>query len=288
MDIAARRLPAFLVLLGLPAVALAQSMPTTQPNFLQIIREDVKVGRGADHARIEAGWPAAFEKAKSPYTYLGLVSLTGPTEAWFLVPFESQAAMGEMMKAEDEPGLSAELTRLQRADAEVVNSVRILQARARTELSHGSFPDLQKQRFWEISIFRLRPGREAAFAAAAKAYGAALGRSGADVGFRVYEVMAGMPGPTYLVFSTATTYADFDKMLAADQAVMKAFTPEDGQIFDKFSEGAINIESHRFRLSPEMSYVPKEVRAQDPAFWMPKKPATKPAAPAAAKPSSQP
>jgi hypothetical protein len=25
-----------------------------------------------------------------------------------------------------------------------------------------------------------------------------------------------------------------------------------------------------------MSYVPKEVRAQDPAFWMPKKPAVKP------------
>lgn len=287
MDIASRRLLALLLFTGLPAVAFAQTMPTSQSNFLQIIREDVKVGRGADHARIEAGWPAAFEKAKSPYTYLAMTSLSGQTEAWFVSPFESQAAMGEAMKMEDEPALSAELTRLQRADAEVVNSVRIIQARARKDLSHGAYPDIAKQRFWQISIFRVRPGREGAFAAAAKAYGAAVGRTGADVGFRVYEVIAGMPGPAFLIFSSVTAFADFDKIMAADEAIMKAFTPEDGQTFEKFFDGAVNVESHRFRLSPEMSYVPKEVRAQDPAFWMPKRAATKPAAPTAVKPSPQ-
>jgi hypothetical protein len=42
----------------------------------------------------------------------------------------------------------------------------------------------------------------------------------------------------------------------------------------------INAETQRFRLDPNMCYVPKEVRASDPTFWNPKKPATaKPATP---------
>lgn len=287
MNTILRRALVILLLIGLPAAAFAQALPTTQPNFLQIVREEVKVGRDAEHARIEAGWPATFEKAKSPSYYLAMVSLTGPPEAWFVIPFESHAAMATQMKSESEPVLAAELARLSRADADVLNGSRTILARARKDLSYGAFPDTGKQRFWEITIFRVRPGREDAFAAAAKAYAAAVARAGADVGFRVYQVMAGMPEPTYLIFSSATSYADFDKFMAADVAIMKAFTPEDAKTFEKFFDGAISSETHRFRLSPEMSYVPKETRAQDPAFWMPKKPAAKPAAPAAAKPKSQ-
>ena len=37
----------------------------------------------------------------------------------------------------------------------------------------------------------------------------------------------------------------------------------------------VNVETQRLRLDPDMSYVPKEVRAQDPAFWTPKKPTVK-------------
>ena len=56
---------------------IAQALPTTQPAYLTIVREEVKLGRDAEHTRIEAGWPAAFAKAKSPSSYLALVSLTG-------------------------------------------------------------------------------------------------------------------------------------------------------------------------------------------------------------------
>src|SRR5256886_9912235 len=51
-----------------PTVALAQNqgLPTTQPSLVTIIREEVKVGRTAEHARNEAGWPAAFGRVNSP------------------------------------------------------------------------------------------------------------------------------------------------------------------------------------------------------------------------------
>ena len=174
-----------LSLFALPALlvtgvgnALAQALPTSQPALIQIFREQVKLGRAAEHARIEAGWPAAFAKAKSPNHYLAMTSLTGASEAWFIVPYASNAVAADEMKLEEsDTTLAAELQRLSRADAEVLNDSRSIQAVARTDLSHGAFPNLAKQRYWEITIFRVRPGHVTDFEAAAKAYGTATDRT---------------------------------------------------------------------------------------------------------------
>jgi len=266
-----------LVVSGSPAFAQPAGLPTTQPNLIQIIREEVKVGHAAEHLKVETGWPAAFEKAKSPYYSLALVALTGATEAWFVVPYESHAAMAdEMKRSSDDPVLAAELARLSRADAEHITSVRSIHATARKDLSHGTFPEIAKQRFFEVTIFRVRPGHQATFAAAAKAYGAAASRTAPGTNFRIYEVIAGMPAPAYLIFTSTTSFGDFDKVLAGGEATMKGLTADERAALDKFGkEALVNEETHRFRVDPEMSYVPKEVRAADPAFWLPKKPATK-------------
>ena len=251
------------------------ALPTSQPNYLTIVREEVKLGRAADHERIEAGWPAAYEKAKSPDYYLAYVSTTGRNEAWYIVPFDSHKAMGDSMRRESEDAtLAAELRRLQRADADVVNNVTTIQAMARKDLSMGAFPDVAKTRFVEITIFRVRPGHERAFEEATKAYGAAAKRSSPNASFRIYQVMAGIPGPTFLVFSSTESFADFDRAVQEDMVIMKGATPDELKTLERFSaEGLVNVETQRFRIDPVMSYVPKETRAADPAFWMPKKPA---------------
>ena len=139
----------------------------------------------------------------------------------------------------------------------------------------GSFPDTAKQRFYEVTIFRVRPGHERAFDEAAKAYGAASKRAGSETGFRVYEVIAGMIGPTYLVFSSVPAFGQFDKVMAEGDATMKGINEVEAAAFQKFfTEGSVNTETHRFRVDPGMSYVPADVRASDP-FWAPKKPAPK-------------
>lgn len=255
--------------------ALAQSLPTTQPNLITIVREDVKPGRAAEHTKIEAGWPAAYEKAKSPYSYLAMISMTGPDEGWYVTPYDSHAAIGDSLKRDDaDPVLAAELARLSRVDADLLNGVRRMQARARKDLSYGAYPDLAKQRFFEITTFRVRPGHEPQFEAAAKAYGAAAKRNGANSAYRVYEVIAGLPGPTYLIFSSVASYAEFDQAMADGDKTMKGANADEGAALQKLMlEGVINLETQRFRLDPVQSYVSKETRAQDPAFWMPKKPA---------------
>ncbi len=54
------------VLVAGASTALAQSMPTTQPNYLQIYREEVKLGHSADHVKVEAGWLAAVRTGEEP------------------------------------------------------------------------------------------------------------------------------------------------------------------------------------------------------------------------------
>ena len=128
--------------------------------------------------------------------------MTGINEVWFVVPSASHAAVAEDMKRdESDPVLSAELTRLSRADA------------------------FAMQRFWEITTFRVRPGHEQQFAAAAAPYGASANRAAPESSYRVYEVIAGMPGPTYLIFSTVTGYAAFDAMLAQGMKTMQGRGP---------------------------------------------------------------
>lgn len=264
-------LPLFLLV---PNAVNAQ-LPTSQPNLITIAREEVKLGRGPEHAKVEAGWPAAYEKAKSTDYYLALTAMTGAPEAWYVGTYASHAALGDSLKREEADAvLTAELNRLRRADADVINSVRTMHARARTELSYGAFPDLAKQRFFEISWFRVRPGHEAQFEAAAKAYGASAKRANVAASFRVYEVIAGVPGPTYLIFASMASMGELDQALADGEKIMKAASPDDGMTLQKFMlEGVVNTETQRFQVDPVQSYVPKATRDQDPAFWMPKKPA---------------
>ena len=141
----------------------------------------------------------------------------------------------------------------------------------------GAFPDLAKVRFTEITWFRVRPGHETGFEAAAKAYRAAAQRAAPATSFRVYEIVPGVPGPTYLVFSSVESYAGFDQMMAAGQGNDAGSHPDEMTTLQKFSaEGLVNAETQRFRVDPVQSYVSAEARAADPAFWVPKKPAVRP------------
>jgi hypothetical protein len=253
---------------GGAAVALAQGMPTSQPTFLHVYRESVKVGRSAEHAKWEAGWPAALEKAKSKYTYLAITSLTGSPEAWFIAPFANQAAFGESLAEEDDPVLGPELERLAKGDAEFVSALSGLQLRGMPELSQGAFPDISKVRFYEITTFRVKPGYYDEWVAATKAYKSAAARSGPEASWRTYEVVAGAPGGTYIVMSSTSSFADFDKMASDDAAIWKNMTTEESSVLGKFSkEGLLSTVTQRFRVDPGMSYVDAATKAKDPAFW---------------------
>jgi hypothetical protein len=272
MHFTARSVLAFVLLVAATGTARAQGsgLPTSQPNLLVIYQEDIKVGHRGEHEKTEAGWPAAFERAQSADYYLALASMTGSSSVWFVQPAASYAALGESLKRETaDAALAAELERLHRVDAEHLTGVRTLHARARPDLSRGAYPDTASQRFWDVTTFQVRPGHGEAFEAAVKAYGAASQKAGAPP-FRVYDVVAGMPGATYLIFSSATSLAEFDKAALAGQATWQAVSEADReQIGKALRDGVLASETQRFQLNGPMSYVSREVIAQDQTFWRP-------------------
>ncbi len=271
-------LPALTFLLSsMPTAIRAQNpVPTSQPAVLTIFREDVKYGHGADHERVEAGWPAAYAKAKSPSTYIALTSLTGPGEAWFISPYTNWKALGDQMKSEENPVLAAELARLSKADAEHVTAGRTLHLVARPDLSAGTFPSVARNRFYEITWFRVRPGHEQEFEQTAKVFQAAYRKAAPQASYRVYQVVAGVPGPTFMVFSSMQALADLDQSQVMDAAIMAAFTADEMRAMQKFSlEGMLNSETQRFAVNGRMSYVDDATASQDPAFWRPRPPASR-------------
>jgi len=271
-----------LLLSAAAGVATAQSpLPTSQPAVITLFREEVKFGQNADHEAVESGWPAAFAKAKNPNTYIALTSMTGPNEAWFVVPYASWKAVGDELKLEDaNSDLSAELKRLSKADAAHVTSSRALHLTARTDLSAGAFPSVAKARFYEITWFRVRPGHQQEFETVAKKFQAAFKKAAPQSGYRMYQVVAGVQGPAYLVFQSYESLADLDKAAATDAAIMAAMGADDGRALEKFeAEGLLNSETQRFAMNGPMSYVDQATIDSDPAFWRPKKPAAKKVAP---------
>ncbi len=247
----------------------AQALPTTQPKVLQIFRERLKPGMSAAHEANERGWPVAFAEAKYPNYYLAMESMTGDPEILFVAPFESYTAWGKadaMIAAN--PALSGALARLSAADGQYLESTDIIEAVAAPELSHGTFPDLNKQRFWDITVWRVRPGHNKDFVDAVGTYKKIVDRAKASSNWRIYRVTAGMPGGTYLIFSSVAAFGDFDAMMAEDQTIGKAMTADEQAYFAKFSaETLAYSQSNKYQLSATMSYVSPETKAADPAFW---------------------
>jgi hypothetical protein len=253
-----------------PALAGAQAtgLPTAQPTLVTIVRN--RSNWPHSRPRQDRGRMAGrLRQGEFPDYYLAMISLTGQPEAWYIIPAASHAAYGEQMSRYDkDAATTAELERLSRADADVLDGIRTVQATARTDLSMGTYPDLARQRFWEITIFRVRPGHEEEFAAAAKAYMSSAQRGAPNTQFRTYEVIAGMLQPTYIVFSSVPNYGEFDRMLQDGMKTMQGANAEEQAALRKFfTDGMISSESNRFRLDPKQSYVSRETRATDPAFW---------------------
>lgn len=275
--------------LCVPLLALASSLAAqamAPPPYLQIFREEVKTGRAGAHPVIESGWPRAFAKAKIPNHYIAMTTIYGPAEAWFCAGNRSIAEIEEQNQAiEKARGLTRELDRLSQADAANISSNRALLARYHSELSNGPDINPAEMRVWEVLIFKIRPGHEGDFSEAAKLYRTMVEGAKVTAPWATFEVMAGMPGPVFLVFVPHKALAEIDPATGTGAAIEKAMNEEMMKKFGALAEGYSSIESLIFAVSPEMSYPRPEWVAQDPAFWGKKRPAAA-NAPAQAGPGS--
>lgn len=252
------------------AAATVRAQQTGPPQVLQIIREDVKVGKAAGHVKVEAGYVSAFQKAKWPTHYLAAASMTGPSEAWFFVPYASFEAWEKDSQATDKnAALTAELDKLGEQDSAYINNVRTIVAVFRPDLSYRVNVNLGEYRYFEVDAVRVRLGRGAEFTELAKIQIQSHERLNIDEHWAAYEVAEGALSGTILFFTPMKSLKQAD--MDHGKQVREAMGEENWKRFEQFArDGIITDESNLFAFSPKMSYPSDQTIAADPSFWKPK------------------
>lgn len=265
--------------------AAAQETPAL-PKVLRVFREEIKQGRSAAHEKSEASWVKASAKYKYPAHTLGCDVLAGPSEAWFFEGYDSMMSIQNVLTmVEKNAAMKAEFANLDGVDGELRTNSSQMIAVFRDDLSYRASQfaqELPKTRYFSMTILRIRPLMDSRFAELGKQVIAADEKANIEVPAAIYQVVSGGPGGMYLIFNPMKSMETMDEVPARSKAMMTALgTEKAAALFKNASEVITGTQSLLLAINPKMSYVTKEMAAQDPDFWTPKPAITsaKPAAP---------
>jgi hypothetical protein len=260
------------LLIGSAGIVAAQETMKPPPKVLNVIREFVKPGKnGALHEKSESAFVQAMTSAKWPTHYLALSSVTGKPRVLFLTGYDSfEAWEKDTLAQQSNATLSAAIEQANVADGELLSDTDSTALVYSDEYSLRSTADIPHMRYFEISLYRVRPGHDSDWGTIVKMVKAAYEKI-PDARWATYRAQYGQEGNTYVVFTPLKSAAEIDQDFARSKQFM-ANMGEDGM--KKFSEllaATIEISQHNlFSFSPKMSYVPDEWIKADPDFWKPK------------------
>ena len=258
-------------LLGGLATAAAEE-PPPPPKVLTIAREFVKPGRsGALHEKAESAFVQAMTRAKWPTHYLAVTALTGKPRVLFLTGYDSFEAWEKDQKAtQANATLSAALDRAAVADGDLLSDIDASALVFREEYSLRSHIDIPHMRYFDIALYRVRPGHEADWDTIVKMVKAAYEKI-PDVSFATFFAVYGQEGSTYVVFSPMKSASEIDKGFDQDKQFMTNMGENGMKKFNELLAGAIEFSQHNlFSFTPSMSYPSDEWIKADPGFWKPK------------------
>ncbi|HYL38182.1 MAG TPA: hypothetical protein VEV17_19855 [Bryobacteraceae bacterium] len=268
-----------------PAGALFAQPAPDPPKVLRIFREDVKEGKGPGHEKSEASFMEAAAKAQYPANILGMTTLTGTPQAWFLEAHDSFDSIAKAEAALDKP----EFETLEALDAEFISGSRSWIAVYQPDLSfHGQemMQALPKARYFNVTMMRVQSGHDQEFAEIGHMAVDASQKSINDQPVAVYQVVSGMPDGTYLLFEPSASLKALDSADERSRAMLQAMGDSGAARFLKaIRDNIASAEALLFVINPKMSYVSKDIAAADPDFWN-QKPAEL-AKPAARKPAAK-
>jgi hypothetical protein len=233
------------------------------------MREEVKPGHGGPHAATESAWARAVTKGKSTDHYLGMTSLTGPSEALFIAGYASYADWeAKQHELDKNPALSKEIEKIAMEDGEHLSGFRAVLGAWRKDLSFGPPVEIGKMRYFRIRTFRVKQGQDKAFEEGVKTALAAYKKSHYPGSFAFYEVAAGAGSPTYIVLRPMKSLADLDAMDLQSKAFQDALGEEGRKAMTKvFAETVNAVDNQLFAFSPRLSYPGPATLASDPGFW---------------------
>jgi hypothetical protein len=259
-----------------PAFAQDTSRHAPPPVVL-IVREDIKPGMMATHNRHSSEFAGIFNKLGTPNYRIAMVPVAGSeNEVIYLTGAGTFAELENMQKTTDDRlaavggNTKADLDRLDKEASALHAGMRDLFAILRPDLSYGSEINISAMRYMAVTTVRVRPGLEEMYLDYVNdMVKVARDKAKAELHIAAFQVIAGSPSTTYLFFRPMKSLAEYDLRIAAR---VRATMSEDQQKkADKMaSETIMFSETSVYAFNPQMSYVSKDMIAQDPAFWTPK------------------
>jgi hypothetical protein len=258
---------------------LAQTpQPMGPPPVLLIVREDIKASKMPAHSKHSASFAQIFAKLQTPSHRIALVPIAGSeNEVVYLTGAGSFADLEKMQQDTDKKmsgasgAIKTDLDRLAREAPDLHSAMRDLLTVYRPELSFDPGVNIAQMRYFGITTVRVRPGHDAEYADYIKSV-VNVARDKAKVDnfhLACFQVISGAPGGTYMFFRPMKSLAELDQNVGAK--VRAAMSDDMKKAADKASADAVIIsESATYAFDPSMSYVDKDMAAQDPGFWNPK------------------
>ncbi|HKW18580.1 MAG TPA: hypothetical protein VJO35_13820 [Terriglobales bacterium] len=263
------------------SVAIAQESSTATmppPKVLVVQREFTKPGKSGNiHEKSESAFVQAFARAKWPTHYFAASALTGKPRVLFLVGYDSfESWEKDNMATAKDKALSASLDRAITADGDLLSDQDQTLLVYNDDQSLNSNVDIAHMRYFEIALYRVRPGHRHDWEELVKLVKSAYEKI-PDMHWAEFDAMYGQEGGTHVVFFPMKSLKEVDEGFAKDKQFADALG-EDGmkKLQDLESASVEFSQSNLFQFTPSMSYPRDEWVKADPDFWKPKPAAAMP------------
>ena len=242
------------------------------PKVLNILREFTKPGKnGMSHEKTESAFIKAMTAAKSPAHYLAVDSLSGKPRSLFLTGFESFEAMEkEERDVEKNPAFMAALDRAGVADGELLSDTDSGDFAFREDLSLRPATDIAHMRYFEISLFHIKPGHDKDWETLVKMYQTAFEKI-QDMHWATYEAVYGQQDGTFVIFNPMKSLAEVDHNFATGKQFEEAMGEEGMKKLRELTAATVeSSQTNLFEFNPRTSYVGEDWIKANPDFWKPK------------------
>ena len=283
-------LTALILLLCVPAFVRpirAQESSTDQPpagppKFLNMVHQELKPGRSGAYGELETSIARIYSRENIPVFWVELGSITGPAEVLYLNLFDSSEEMAKAMDALA-TGLAAhpELAQMQDRllQENTSNGTSVLGVRRDDMGYRANTIDFSKMRVLCLSTVFAHPGYERAFMQTEWSLSEASEKVHARSAWAVYEVVGGLPEPSFVIVTPMQSLQDIDGIFEASESLK---TAEGGALEQHLQELARiaygTSDTRLFAVGPRMSHVSKKFTAGDADFWAPATPSATPPA----------
>ncbi len=259
-------------MVGLTAVAARAQEHAPEPHgpapVLMTVREMVKPGEEATHAKLEAEYAAVLDAGKGSEYYLGMGAITGKQQTVFLSGYASLEEMSDVHDY-DETMLGSKLDVLDKQHGGTLDGMNTAVWRLRPGLSNPDMASLGTMRYMELVQIHVKLGHGQEFNDVFKKIRQGWTKVDPDFHYVVYQQMFGeSKDDSYLVVIAVKSLGDLDKHHAKVATYQKGVGGDAYKEMLEFQRADYNsTESNLFVFTPSMSRLPESWTKDDAGFW---------------------